>query len=179
MQDPKIYHRSDLVIAIIAAFVIIIMAFLFTGCMTGKKAVYWMDNHAFKAAQYCNSRFPVDTVLKPGQTITLQDTIFQSGPSIPCPVRSGYDSLIYVKCPPNRTITIQKIRVDTLPVTNTRQISSLEGQISTLQTNVGNLSNQVTSLKKGRNVWRSIAILALVIIFTGLTVFIGVKFKFI
>lgn len=170
--------HNDLLIGIVAAFLIIILAFLFSGCMTARKAVDYMDNHALMAAKYCNSRFPINTILKPGRTLTQIDTVVQSGQSISCPVLAGLDSLIYVKCPPNRVITIQKIRVDTLPIVDTRQISSLQDQILALTQSNGKLLSNNQNIKKGRTTWRYIGILGIIIILTGAFTFIAVKFKF-
>lgn len=45
-----------------APLILFALAFLFSGCLTQKKVNTWLDDHKAKAATYCHTNFPVDTL---------------------------------------------------------------------------------------------------------------------
>lgn len=119
---------------LIAALVVLFLGFLLTGCTTESKAVKYMNSHAFDAARYCATAFPVkDSIIyKPGQTIIRSDTTVLPGDSIPCPDQEPGQPPAVVHCPPSRIIHDSIFVHDTTTIIreNTAKTADLTGQLA-------------------------------------------------
>lgn len=171
---------------IFAAFCVLFLGFILCGCVTQKKATSYFDNHAFQGADYCASRFPVDSFFKPGKIITTTDTITIPGQTIY--LQDTITNIIKdsVKCPPSKIIKISNSKVDTAGIIDKAKYKALQGKIIELQTKityqatqVGKTSADAERWKNGRNSWRWIGISALSVIAASLITFLVVKFKII
>lgn len=88
-------------------------------------------------ASECANRYPVKTEIIQGKESIKIDTAYIKGDSIPCD-----GTIKYVKCPPSKTITVYKDRVDTVVKENTAKISSLQQENKELKDLIHSAQNQ-------------------------------------
>lgn len=150
---------------------------LISSCTTERKATNYMNNHAFAAANYCASAFPVrDSIIyKTGQTITKSDTTYLRGDSIACPPVDHIPEagkLVYVKCSPSKIIHDSIFKTDTINVIreNTAKTAALTGQLAIITTKQKEAEN-------GRRKWRQRALITWAICLIGIGGFTLTKFK--
>ncbi|TAN17246.1 MAG: hypothetical protein EPN37_07270 [Chitinophagaceae bacterium] len=161
---------GDWMIYVFAALIIIVFSFFTFGCTTQRKAVSYMNNHAFQGAQYCASAFPVrDSVIyKEGQTKVVSHIDTIQGKVIGCP--NYFDQptkTIYVKCPPSTRRTDTIYRTDTI-----MSIRENTAQISALTIERDKYSTELKQAENGRSKWREWFLISwgvVAFVFAGIT----------
>lgn len=164
----------------------LLIGFLLCGCMTQRKAVRYMQDHAFAAASYCASAFPVrDSVAYvPGKRVLLPgDTILIPGRVIPCPQTGSVtippytppntggqvvvsDEPYLIHCPASRLITDTLLRTDTVTVwrENTAKTAAMRGELAQLRADSTRaILVRAKATKRGWLMWGTWITLALVI----------------
>lgn len=166
---------------ITAIILIIFISLFFYSCMTGRKAVTYMDNHYGDAAKYCNSRFPFDSTLRRGDTVEKIDTLMlydYSGVKV-IDTCNGKIITKTVPCPPSRIITMTKFVTDTFLVRDTRDINALQSENGKLNTDNQKLSDQKDQITKGRNSWRLYGLILSGFVIVAVGIWSAIKFKLI
>lgn len=107
---------------------------MFTGCMTQKKqqriAHSYFSLHPDELAKICSSKYPAETKFIKGETVTKRDTVTKTDTvTADCPDGTQ----IKTPCPPNKKITIDNSRVDTLEVLPTAVKAQLHDQINQIR----------------------------------------------
>lgn len=92
---------------------ILLLSILLIGCTTERKATNWMQNHPMVLTELCSLKFPPTVIYKQGEETTRTETVYQKGDSIPCPEDKNGKVKVII-CPPNKTVTVVRVRVDTL-----------------------------------------------------------------
>lgn len=146
--------------------------------MTQKKAETWFNDHGFESAKYCQESFPciIDTVLK-GVPVHHYDTTYLQMDSIQCPPGNDNQNKIpvYVKCPPTKIIYDSIIMVDTLKIRDSSDMAVLYGRADSANKAAIIIGKDRDRLKTGRNTWREIAIISIIIFIGG--GYLAVKLK--
>lgn len=106
----------------------------FTGCMTQKKqqriAHSYFSLHPDELAKICSSKYPAETKFIKGETVTKIDTVTKTDTvEADCPDGTK----IKTPCPPNKTITIDNTRIDTLEVLPSGVKAQLQDQINKIR----------------------------------------------
>lgn len=122
-------------VLVVTAAVIATFLILLSSCNTLKKkednAYRFFRENPGKLAVVCKDAFPntQKTVQGKNTIVTKHDTIIKPGIVIPCPVVTGHkrDS---VKCPDQRIIYIDKLRVDTVYIENTARVADLQFKLA-------------------------------------------------
>lgn len=146
------------------------MLFL-SSCMTQKRAVRYFQDHAFAAASYCSTAFPIkdSTVYLPGRQVVLPgDTILIPGQTVPCPPPPAKQ---VVHCPDSRLITDTLLRTDTITLwrENTAKTTAMTLTVARLRTDsIKTVTALITSKAKATHrgwlMWGTWIILFLIIV---------------
>lgn len=150
--------------------VLLVLLFM-SSCVTQKKAVRYFQDHAFTAASYCASAFPVrDSIVRmQGHEIYLPgDTVIIPGKTIRCPVVTPPPvSPSVVHCPDSRLITDTLLRTDTVTLwrENTAKTASMVLTVQRLRTDsVRSVIVKAKATKRGWLMWGTWIVLFLVIV---------------
>lgn len=153
---------------------------IFSGCMTQKKqqriAHAYFSIHVDELAAICASNYPDETKYIKGDVIVKIDTVTDSIlVSVDCP--DG--SIQIVDCPPNKTITIDNSRVDTIEVLSTSVKAQLHDQSNKIRDLQIELAIKKAEAKKAEDIStrRLFTIIALGVLM-GLGIFLRIKNKF-
>lgn len=150
----------------------ILALFLVFSCATRQeKAHRYFQENKGELAVLCDREFPNDTVrIIIGETIVKTDTLFaETGTRIPCPETPDGGKQTWVECPPAKTVTITKERIDTLVLTDTRKTKALEFQLASVSGELRDaeaenkvLQSKYAAAKKEKNklLWILIALAA-------------------
>ena len=147
------HRRSFEEILAMIGWIIAVMFFLsvLASCTTERKAVNYFNKHPELSAKFCGDAYPVKSEYKPGETIIKRDTVIVSSDSVLCPPagEKGANSEskpVYVKCPPNKTITQTIFRTDTLIKENTAKLESLRYDLAKVQADNAGLKKDKKAL---------------------------------
>lgn len=171
-NDPN--NPDKIVKWILIGIAVLWAMLLITSCTTEKKAVGYMNSHAFTAAQYCANAFPVrdsviykhsiktDTLTVQGEPATIYDTILQNGKEIIVEKK--------IPCPPVQVV--QHTNYDTAFVIreNTAKTAALSNQLAII-------TSKQKDAENGRRKWRQWALITWAIIAVGGSGYLFAKFK--
>lgn len=161
MEAKPEYRQPNWILWLLIGVVFIMWMIANFSCTTQRKAVKYMNDHAFAAANYCAEAFPVkesviykksvktDTLLVQGNPAIIRDTIVQDG------VTKIIEKTI--PCPPVQVIRENHFDTVTITKETTAKTKSLEITISQLQ-------QQVDKYKpwKPRAIWTWVILTAVV-----------------
>lgn len=147
---------------------IVLMAVALTlpGCMTQRRVTRYLNEHAFTAASYCASAFPVrDSVVRVvGKQVLLPgDTVLIPGQTFPCPALPAAQE---VTCPDSRLIRDTLLRTDTLTLwrENTAKTAAMRGELAQLRADSTRaILTQAKATKRGWLMWGTWIVLALIL----------------
>lgn len=107
--------------------IILILAVLATSCTNQRKVLRYLSEHPGVGAEYCAKAYPVEpTKYIKGDTVVRHDTTYRTD-SVPCPPVPG-QKVVFVKCPPNQTITRTVTRTDTLMLQDNAKLAVVEAK---------------------------------------------------
>jgi hypothetical protein len=155
--------------------------FLISGCASRKdKANQYFDGHKGELAEKCQEEFPIDTIkIITGETKVVIDTLLIPGVEIPCPETTINKPKPTVKCPPNKTVTITKERMDTLIIVDTQKTKTLEFKLKTAEEEIyelllksDKLGQDLKSARKTKNsfLWALIALSVVCVAYTAVRI---------
>lgn len=148
-------------VVFIAIFIVLILMTLSCASKKDKAHAYFSQNKG-ELAEFCELEFPSKEVeYIEGDTIVINDTIVsETQIEIPCPDPTPENPKPTVKCPEEKIIVRESVRVDTVRVENTQKIRALQSRNSRLEKQNEDLSDSVSVLQKWR-LWLLIIALAL------------------
>ena len=140
-------------------FVAIIAATMLSSCTTKKGAVKWLNKNPLEASKFCMDTYPTKTEYKQGEVVIKRDTLTLAGEVKECPPAkndtvTGKAEKVYVQCPPTKTITEWKVRVDTLRLKDSACYTQNRIVGETLKATQEDLAR----VKNGKHNWMLIAI---------------------
>lgn len=143
---------------------ILALVLLVSSCTTQKKAEKWYRNNKAELAKLCLDCFEdkKDPVYIKGDTRI--DTLEVKGDTVTVEGDCPDGTKIEVDCPPNKTITINSARIDTIYKDKWQTLAHLEVQNELIQ----DLSVKLAIATEQKNNWRAFALWGwgLIIIFT-------------
>lgn len=127
--------------------------FLFSGCISEKRAINYMLTHENVLSELCASKYPIKETYIKGKTdtITKLDTTIIPGPTIPCPENKE------VKCPDNKII-YKKIyidRVDTIKAPDLAKIHVLENKLASKSYDLSEANKKLENERISKDRWRN------------------------
>ena len=144
----------------------IILLVLLCSCNAQKRFATIAAKHPNDAAHACAALFPVhDSVIVHTDTVTTTTQGETQYVTVNCDsaVKYKHDTtgvLVRLACPPAQLITKVVTKDSIVYVENTARIKALEGDAT-------KANDKVDRLKKGRNTWRGIGLISLVVIGIG------------
>jgi len=160
MEKAKIVKYIWKLVFILILIVVVMMTL---SCASKKdKAHAYFSQNKGELAEFCELEFPSKEVeYIEGDTIVINDTIVsETQIEIPCPDPTPENPKPTVKCPEEKIIIRESVRVDTVRVENTQKIRALQSRNSRLEKQNEDLSDSVSALQKWR-LWLLIIALAL------------------
>lgn len=160
MNGEQLFYRLGIMLAMA-------WCFLFSGCISEKRAINYMVTHENVLSELCASKYPIKETYIKGKTdtITKLDTTIVHGPTIPCPENKE------VKCPDSKTIT-KKIyidRIDTVIKENTAKIHVLENKLAYRSYDLSEANKKLENERISKDRWRNgcLILLGICVIFVG------------
>lgn len=156
---------------------LIIACLLLCSCMTEQKATDYLVSRN-KLAGICNKVYPAKSIYLPGTAITVRDTSFLPGDSVPCPpTTTGKETIIkWVKCPDQIIIRDTTTRVDTFYDPNIRAIQEYQFQLGNKDAEILYLKSENEKETSKKVKWRNAALSGWGLIIMGLIIFFYLGF---
>lgn len=132
---------------------ILIVAVLISAssCYTQKQARRQVDkierNYPDVLAGWCADAFEPDIRYRPGEVIVKTDTTYLPGDSVDCPP-NGAGQIVKVKCPDNRIVYVDRLRVDTFENINTAALAVKDSAIVALRIEKGTVAGKLKTWQK-------------------------------